>query len=211
MNTLIDTINWRYATKKFNANAKIPATQWLELEEAFRLSPSSLGLQAWHFIVIDSPQLRKELCEVSYGQSQVQDCSHYVVLCARRDIEDQDLSEHIARKQEILGLSAELAASMLERYRSFSSFWGDPATMKCYLESQVHLASGFLCCAAASMRIDTCVLGGIIPEQYDRILQLENTRYRAVLGMAFGYRSSEDYHAQEPKVRYDAKHVIEHR
>lgn len=211
MNTTIETINWRYATKKFNADSKIPADQWLQLEEAFRLSPSSLGLQAWHFIVVDSPELREELCKASFGQSQVRDCSHFVVLCARRDIDKQDISDYLARKQEVLGMSQDAVDTAIARYQGYSFFWEDFASSKAYLESQVHLASGFLSYAAASMHIDSCIIGGMNPAEYNRILKLDDTRYRAVIGMAFGYRSIEDSHALEPKVRFVATQVIEHR
>lgn len=206
-----ECLQWRYATKKFDSAAKIPAQEWQDLEAAFRFAPSSLGLQLWKFIVVDSPELRSKLRAASFGQPQVEDCSHFVVLCARRDVDEQDLADYVKLQQDIRHISDEQAAAALAKYQNYSFFWGDAATTKCYVESQIHLAAGFLTHAAAKMEIDTCIIGGMIPAQYDEILELGDTRYRAVLGMAFGYRSSEDAHAHDAKVRYPAQQLIEHR
>ncbi len=211
MSTQLDILNWRYATKKFEPSAIIPTDEWADLEEAFRLCPSSLGLQLWKFIVVSDKELREQLSTASFGQTQVRDASHYVVLCARRDVDDQDITDYINLQREIRGISEEAAAAASAKYANYSFFWKDEADAKAYLESQIHLASGFLAHTAASMSIDSCFIGGIIPAEYDRILNLEESRYHAVLGMAFGYRSAEDTHAQDPKVRYPASRVIEHR
>jgi len=46
---LIDALNWRYATKRFDPTRKIPADVWHALEQSLVLSPSSIGLQPWKF------------------------------------------------------------------------------------------------------------------------------------------------------------------
>ena len=47
---LIETLEWRYATKVFNPDRRIPAEDWEALLESLHLSPSSLGLQMWKFL-----------------------------------------------------------------------------------------------------------------------------------------------------------------
>lgn len=211
MKSELDTLQWRYATKKFDASLKIPQDAWQDLEAAMRFAPSSLGLQLWKFLVIDSPNLRGQLRAASFGQAQVEDCSHFVVLCARRDVDEQDLTDYVELQKQIRKIDEASAQAALAKYRNYSFFWADAPTTKCYVESQIHLAAGFLTHAAAKMEIDTCIIGGMVPAQYDEILGLNNTRYRAVLGMAFGYRSADDTHATDAKVRYAAEQVIEHR
>ncbi len=207
----LESLNWRYATKKFNPTAHLTDEQWQAIEDTLRLCPSSLGIQPWRFIVVDSTELRQQLRDASFGQSQVTDASHYVVLCGRRELNDDDLSRFVDSKKEILGLSDEQAEQALTRYKGFSIFWDSPEKLKSYIESQIHLAAGFVSHAVAQWRIDSCMIGGMMPEQYDAILGLDGTPYRAVLGIAFGHRHEEDSHAQDPKVRYSADEVIEHR
>ncbi len=211
MKTEQETLQWRYATKKFDSTAIIPETTWQDLEAAMRFAPSSLGLQLWKFLVIDTPALRSQLREASYGQAQVEDCSHFVVLCARRDVDEQDLNDYVNLQKDIRKIDEASAQAALAKYRNYSFFWADAPTTKCYTESQIHLAAGFLTHAAAKLEVDTCIIGGMNPALYDEILGLNGTRYRAVLGMAFGYRSAEDAHAKDAKVRYAVERVIEHR
>lgn len=204
-----DALMWRYACKKFDPAARIAPATWDALEEAFHLAPSSLGLQLWHFIVVDDREIREKLCEASFNQTQVRDASKYVVLCARRDVQDSDLLAHINRAHEVLNTSEERMQSAYAKYKGYSVFWqGDEG--KSWMESQVHLAAGFVAAAAACLHVDTCIMGGIVPVKYDEILGLEDSPYRTVLGMAFGYRSPEDAHALEAKVRYPKDKVISH-
>jgi nitroreductase len=84
---LIEALNWRYATKQFDPSRKIPAPVWEALEDALVLTPSSYGLQPWHFFVVTDPELKAALRPHSWNQPQVTDCSHHVVFATRRDID----------------------------------------------------------------------------------------------------------------------------
>lgn len=202
-----DALRWRYACKKFDPSAQIEEELWDVIIESFRLAPSSLGLEPWHFIVVDSPQKRAELQVASYGQVQVRDASKYVVLCGLRTIEEEDLNAHVAQIREIRCTTSEQDAAALTKYRGYSAFW-ENGRHDAYIESQVHLAAGFVAAGAAFLEIDTCIIGGMQPSRYNEILGLEKTRYRAVLGMAFGKRSSEDSYADAPKVRFSRETIF---
>ena len=93
----IDGLEWRYACKKFDPEARIEKPTWHALAESLRLSPSSLGLQLWKFVVVTNKELKARLREVSWNQSQVEDCSHYVVLCARRTATQRDVDRYLAQ------------------------------------------------------------------------------------------------------------------
>ncbi|WP_256199260.1 hypothetical protein [Verrucomicrobium spinosum] len=43
--SVIEALQWRYATKVFDPSKKIPAETWAVLEESLVLTPSSYGLQ----------------------------------------------------------------------------------------------------------------------------------------------------------------------
>lgn len=209
MNTeeYLKTLSWRYACKKFDPAYKIDPVVWHAIEETLRLSPSSLGLEPWHFIVVESPSVRERLCEVSFGQAQVRDASYYVVLCGRRDIDDSDLLAHIERIHEVRRTTAEEDAAHLAKYRGYAAFWQSSRT-DAYIESQIHLCAGFVAHGAAQLGVDTCIIGGMEPAKYDAILGLETSRFRTMLGMAFGRRSPEDTYAAAAKVRFPADQVF---
>lgn len=50
MDTIIKSLNWRYATKSFDSTKKISEEQLNTILESMRLSASSYGLQPWKCI-----------------------------------------------------------------------------------------------------------------------------------------------------------------
>ena len=64
---IIDYYKWRYATKKFDPNKKIPISEIEIIKESIRLAPTSYGLQLFKVIIIEN-QLKKEaLRKFSYN------------------------------------------------------------------------------------------------------------------------------------------------
>lgn len=56
MSQILEALNWRYATKMFDASKKISEADWKVLSESLRLAPSSYGLQPWRFLVVQTPE-----------------------------------------------------------------------------------------------------------------------------------------------------------
>src|SRR5471032_2738208 len=110
---LLAALNWRYATKVFDATKKIPAETWKTLEQSLVLTPTSYGLQPYKFLVIDNPAKRAELLPHSWGQKQVVDCSHFVVFTARTEMTEADVDKLISRTVEL----RKLPAGALDAYR----------------------------------------------------------------------------------------------
>ena len=81
---LLQQLQWRYATKKFNPTKKITEDLWQTLVESLVLAPSSFGLQPWKFFVVTNSAVRQQLVEHTWGQTQVVDASHLVVLAFKR-------------------------------------------------------------------------------------------------------------------------------
>ena len=177
---LIETLEWRYATKVFNPDRRIPAEDWEALLESLHLSPSSLGLQMWKFLDVRDPSVRSRLREVSWGQPQVTDASRLVVFCARRDFKPEDVQRYLERIVEVRGVTMD----SLDQYRArIFELVGSksPEALKAWLE---RLA-------------------------YDRILHLENSPYYTLCALALGYRNEEaDKYARLAKVRFDRDEVI---
>lgn len=71
--TLIDNLEWRYATKKFDASKKVSAQHIELLKRAIQLAPSSYGLQLYTVLIIENSVIKEQLKAVSYGQSQITD------------------------------------------------------------------------------------------------------------------------------------------
>ena len=209
--TLLEALQWRYATKQFDPDRSIPAPLWSTLEQALVLTPSSYGLQPWKFLVVQDQALRQELRPHSWNQSQITDCSHLVVLLSQRTIADADADRLIQATAEARGLEA----SSLDGYRKMIQIdlINGPRSqiIERWSSNQVYIALGNLMTAAALLAIDTCAIEGFSPPDYDRILNLEASDYRTCVVCALGYRSPEDKYASLAKVRYPATELIEYR
>lgn len=208
-NELLEALYYRYATKAFNPAHKIAQETWSALEASLTLTPSSFGLQPWKFIVVNSPEIREKLKAASWGQSQVTDASHLIVLTARTDLSQGDIDTWIARLSEVQGTPLENLAGYAAMISSFSSNMS-PSEKQVWNTRQVYIALGQLMTAAAVMGIDTCPLEGISPSDYDEILGLKNSGYATAVACALGYRSAEDGYAKAKKARFAADALITH-
>jgi nitroreductase len=209
--TLLEALQWRYATKMFDPERIIPDPIWSALEQTLVLTPSSYGLQPWKFLVIQNPELRQQLRPHSWNQSQITDCSHLVVLLSQRSIEAVDADRLI----QAIAEARAVEPSSLDSYRNMIQIDLIDGPRRQIIErwssNQVYIALGNLITAAALLSIDTCAIEGFSPPDYDKILQLEDTNYRSSVVCACGYRSAADKYASLAKVRYSATDLIEHR
>jgi nitroreductase len=205
---LLQALEWRYATKVFDATKKIPADVWSALENALVLTPTSYGLQPYHFLVVQDPAKRAALLPHSWGQKQVVDGSHYVVFTARTEMTEADVTRWIARLSAVRGVPE----ASLHRYRDVmieNAVHGPRGKMAHeWAARQSYIALGNLMTAAALLGVDTCPMEGLEPLEYDRVLQLAGSGYATVVACALGYRATTDKYASVAKVRYPATELI---
>lgn len=208
---LIQQLEWRYATKQFDPSKKLAVTDWAVLQQALVLTPSSFGLQPWRFIVVTDPTIKAKLRTASWNQAQVEDCSHLVVFTAQQDITEADLDRFIARTAEVRGVNP----NSLAGYKGF--MLGDlvngprHAVIQEWAARQTYIALGNLLTSAAVLGVDACPLEGLEPAKYDEILGLKGSGYATISACPLGHRSPDDKYASAPKVRYEAKDLIDHR
>ena len=206
----LEALRWRYATKQFDPERKIPADTWNAIEESLVLTPSSFGLQPWKFIVVESAELREQLLAESWNQKQVTDASHFVVLASRTDLTRDDIDRWLECSAKAQGKSVEDLAPMKGMIAGFSERMSTEERHEWNVR-QSYIALGQLMAVAAVMGIDACPMEGISPTAYDRLLGLENSDYATVVACALGYRDEADKYASAPKARFDLVDVIERR
>lgn len=205
---LIDTLQARYATKEFDPSQKIPTDDWNALQESLVLTPSSFGLQPWKFITVTDQATKESLVEHSWHQQQVADCSHMIVLCAKRETTTEDIEAWLKCIAEVRDVSRESLdgyAGMM--FGMFSAMSTDQQFA--WARNQVYIALGQLMTSSALLGIDACPMEGIIPSEYDKILKLEGSDYATVVACPIGYRSANDKYVDLPKVRFNSDQILE--
>lgn len=205
--TLISQLEWRYATKSFDASKKISADDWATLQQALILAPSSYGLQPWKFIVVQDSALRAQLQPASYGQSQIVDASHLVVFAVQTGIDEAYVDHFVDSMVSARGVSKEslaqyqgtMSGSVKRRTAEQNQEWA---------ARQVYIALGVFLSSAAMLGIDACPMEGFDEAKYDQILGLSEQGLHAAVLATAGYRSKDDGYASAKKVRFDAKELI---
>jgi len=205
---LLAALNWRYATKIFDATEKIPAETWSALEQSLVLTPTSYGLQPYQFLIVQDAAKRVELLSHSWRQKQVVDASHFVVFTARTELGESDVDKIIKRTTDL----RKLPADSLNAYRGMMI--GDlvkgPRGKAAHewAARQVYIALGNLMTCAAVIGVDACPMEGLVPSEYDKVLKLNGTGYATVVACALGYRAAGDKYAGLAKVRYATTELV---
>ena len=207
MSSIIEALNWRYATKQFDATKKLTQEQIDTLTEAIRLSASSYGLQPWKFITVTNPAIRQKLREAAWNQSQITDASHVIVFAIRKDINEALVDEFIASVAKTRGLKVEDLKGYSDMIKG--SIQGKSAdALKDWATRQVYIALGTLLTAAAIEKIDVCPMEGFDSKKFDEILGLEKLGLESRVVGAIGFRSAGDTTAAYKKARYSKEEVF---
>jgi nitroreductase len=207
---LVQQLSWRYAVKKFDPTKKISATDWEALEKSLVLTPSSYGLQPWKFLVVQTPEMRRKLTPASWNQTQVEDCSHFVVLASKTSLDEAYIENFIKETCKVRGIPVETLAGYKKMMVGDLLTGPRSRMIEQWAALQVYIALGNLMTSAALLGIDTCPMEGIQPLEYDKILGLENSGYLTRVACAVGYRSLDDKYAKAAKVRFDRDSVIQY-
>ncbi|MEC5128633.1 NAD(P)H-dependent oxidoreductase [Verrucomicrobiales bacterium BCK34] len=203
---ILDSLNWRYATKVFDPEKKISDEDWSALEESLVLTPSSFGLQPWEFIIVENPEIREQLVEFSWNQRQVADASHLLIIAIRTDIDENWVDHFVGRIEEIRGDQGSFTG-----YRDMMAGFItnlDEDGRKQWAKQQTYIALGQFMTCAALMEIDACPMEGFVPAKYDEILGLTERNLTASVLCPAGYRADGDKYAQLPKVRFSKDQMI---
>ena len=204
---IIKALNWRYAVKKFDSTKKVSDEDFNKLLEAIRLTPSSFGLQGWKFVVVQSPELRKELVPHAWNQQQITEASHLLVLCRTSDMTDDQIIQHGKDVVEARNIEWEDITPYVNLIKSYTEAM-DISKRKDWLSKQIYVMLGYLMTAAAVLEIDTCPMEGFNPKEFDRILDLEADGLNSVLVVPVGYRSKDDVYSSYKKVRKPLEDLV---
>lgn len=200
MSNFIQDANWRYATKKFDANKKVTTEDLATLKEAIRLSASSYGLQPYQVLIVENPELRAQLQPVSWGQSQIVDASHLLVFAIETNFGEKQIDKYINNVIETRGIPAESVEGYAQMMKGNITTLPEE-TRNNWAAKQAYIALANLLNAAAELKIDVTPMEGFSPADYDQILGLPEKGLHATLVATVGYRSEDDATQGYKKVR----------
>jgi len=205
----IDSLNFRYATKKFDAYKNLSTQQLEDVKEAIQLTASSYGLQPYEVFIIEDTNTREKLKEVSYGQPQITDSSQLIVFAVNTKIDENYLDNYIKNISETRNVSVESLQEMRDTIAG-TTLQMDQEAKTTWAQKQAYIALGNLLSAVAFYGFDACPMEGFENEKYNEILGLKDKNLHATVIATIGYRSDEDELQHAAKVRKPKNELFTH-
>ncbi|KXZ67592.1 Oxygen-insensitive NAD(P)H nitroreductase [Acinetobacter venetianus] len=207
MDTLA-TAKTRYATKAYDAEKKIPKEQFEKLLEILRFSPSSVNIQPWHFIVVESDEAKQRIAsgltgKYIYNAAKVLNSSHTIIFCTRTDITPEYLEQLLQQDDASGRFKDETAKQGQQDTRSgYVEFYrNELKNLSAWMENQTYLALGQLLFAAGLEGIDATPMEGFDRNTINKEFGLTEKGLKASVIVALGYRSDSDFNSKLPKSR----------
>lgn len=197
--TFLSNLEWRYASKKFDTTKKVSNENLEKILEAIRMTPTSFGLQPYHFYIVTNQEKKDAIQAASWNQPQVGTCSHLIVMCSRKDL--------MVLKDEffewISGGSAEVRTN-LKWYEDMVTGFLPHASPE-WAKKQTYIAQGFALAACAELQVDSCPMEWFDAGTVAKILELPENLEVAVM-VPIGYRAAEDQ--PRPKFRFSGEKLF---
>ncbi|WP_420572947.1 NAD(P)H-dependent oxidoreductase [Kordia sp.] len=204
---ILDSLKWRYATKKFDATRFLDDNQVHTLKEAFNLTATSYGLQPIRLVVIKNKELQEQLVEHSWNQRQVADASHLLVICIENTVDEAYIDGYFDRVKAIRNTPDEILAPFKDFMKnSFKDKTQEE--LKTWSSKQAYIALGNLLTVCGAEQIDACPMEGFVPEKYNEILGLDAHGLSSVLVLPVGYRAEDDMFSDFKKVRKSVEESV---
>lgn len=146
-----EAINARRAVKHYDPAHQMTDDEINQLLSLAILSPTAFNIQNWRFVIVSDPELRKQIREVAWDQSQVTDASLFIVLCADLKAWEQPGLYWTDAPKEVQEF---MIPAIDAYYRGKEQVQRDEAMRSCGIAAQT------LMLAAKSMGYDSCPMDG---------------------------------------------------
>ena len=198
-NDFSDIVYNRRSIRNFDTSVKIPREELLEILDKTVTAPSSVNMQPWRFVVVDSEEGKEKLEPfVSYNGLQNETSSAMVLIFA--DLKSQERAEEIYGKAVAQGKMPEEVkekqlSSIVPMYENA------PREMMNHIDAS--LAAMQLMLVARSYGYDTNAIGGYKKEGLAKAFGLDADRHVPILLIALGKSNEEGFQS----VRLNASDV----
>ena len=206
--SLIEKLQWRYATKKMDPTKSVPLEKVENILEAIRLTASSSGLQPYEILVITNQAIREKIKAIAWDQAQIVDSSYLLVFAAWDTYTADRINNAFDMTEKIRNFKSE--AGDIYRQKLLSSYpLRDAETNYNHAAKQAYIGLGTALIAAADEQVDCTPMEGFDPAALDEILNLKAKGLRSVVMLPLGYRNAdEDWLVNLKKVRRPKENFI---
>jgi nitroreductase len=212
---LLDTFNNRYTCKGYDPEKKVSDEDFNVIMEVARLSPSSMGLEPWKFVLINNREIREKIKPHAWGaEVSLDGASHFVLILARKPVDLQYDAEYVEYiMNDIQHFEDDLRRARKQKLKSFQNddlkIAGNEKAFFDWACKQTYIPLANMLTAAAMLGVDSTPMEGFNTENVETILIKEGILDPIHFGLscmiAFGYKNRE----HRPKTRRAMKEVLE--
>ncbi len=199
--SLLENLNWRYATKKYDPTKKVSQEDVDKIVEAARLAPTSSGLQQFRVIVVSNQELKEQMVPIAWEQQIMADASHVLVFAAWDRYTEERIDTIYNRTTDERGLPRGRFGSYTDKLKAAYL----PQTAEenfVHTARQSYIGFALAIAQAAELKVDCTPVEGFTSEELDELLGLKEKGLKSVTLLPIGYRDNEnDWLAPMKKVR----------
>ncbi|MFC5734678.1 nitroreductase family protein [Cytobacillus gottheilii] len=194
----------RRSIRTYDEKVKISKEEMSEILAAATKAPSSVNLQPWRFVVIESPEAKAKLAPLAkFNQQQVKTSSAVIAVFA--DLNNLDYLEEIYGKAVELGLMPQdVKDKQVPSIRGLLSGITPQANKETILIDSGLVSMGIMLTAKA-FGYDTCPIGGYEKDQIGEAFDLDKDRYVPVMLLSIGKAADAGYQSYRMPVEQVAE------
>lgn len=205
---LQETLQWRYATKKYDPSRKVSQENVDAIVEAARLAPTSSGLQPFRLLVISNQELKEKIVPIASGQQIVADSSHLIVFAAWDNYTEARIDTIYNRIETERSMPKGAFKDYTDRLKSGYLPRSAEENFQ-HAARQAYIGLGMALAQAAELQVDSTPMEGFDNAQLDALLDLPTKGLRSVLMMPLGYRdAANDWLVNLKKVRNTSEEFV---
>lgn len=183
--SLTEAITSRKSVKEFDPTVKIPREEMLEMIQLATEAPSSINLQPWRFVIVESDEAKASIKDlVRFNTRQLETSAAFIlVLSDNKHVDDIDRIfgknvEHGYMPAEVMTTNvAALKGALTNAPESFIKLQG---------MMDANLAAMQLMLIAKDHGYDTNPIGGFERDEVMDALSIDKERYAPVMFIAIG-------------------------
>ncbi|WP_394238160.1 nitroreductase family protein [Niallia oryzisoli] len=182
----------RRSVKRYDPSVKITRKEMAEILEEATRAPSSVNMQPWRFVVIETPEGKAKLAPLArFNQDQVETSSAMIAVFG--DMNSVEYAEDIYSRQVELGyMPQEVKDQLLAAFKP--AYENMPERD---MRDVVLIDSGLVCMqlmlVARAHGYDTNPIGGYEKDEIAEAFGLDKDRYVPVMLISIGKAASEGY------------------
>lgn len=202
-NNFSDIAYNRKSIRVYDESVKISNEEMLEMIQKSTIAPSSVNMQPWRFVVVESPEEKQKLKPLIRFNTRQNDTSSAMVLIFG-DMECYEYGEEIYNQAVLEGKMSpqvrdEQLAAIIPYYKNLTR-----EAMNDVVKIDSSLAAMQFMLVARAHGYDTNPIGGFEADQLAETFGMNKDRYVPVMILSIGKALEEGYNS----IRLDAKEFI---